>query len=554
MTRTGWMLLALCLCGAAAGDVVILSDGRRFEGQVTRTDGKVIVKTAYGTLEFDASEVAGVRMTPTEDAASRPATRPDAPTDDVAALLTTATRPESLAFLQMRNLSVAAAGAESFRLRQQIRRWQSMAHDRRRRAGRRWLGPEDYAGGRRRFTELREKAVRMLRQARPLPGCQRTREQRRQHAEALRLLRSAAEAWADPLLGDFLVAAADLEAERFRRAQVGFQRCCRAAPRVAMFHQGLGEALAALDRPLEGLLEHLAAARLARDEPEAFWQLQAAMQEVPGKYIHTPAFKEAKAFLDRWTVRRQPSYASKRRTWLTPGRPQRAFGGPLPTLAMDRLAFRQAVGVPAGEAALLVDAAAVRGAEEVFVRIGPDALVPAGTRSTVVTAAAAARELTAVTVYGVEFTAPVVPVRRSVIGTGGEQEPNFEAGQAVVALGLNAFEEMGSEIRRIPGKITAVDPNGRVSVSPRLVAGEGSGPVLTAAGRLVGFLTGRLDVSAMDGGPSRLLGRAALKSLLFQAAHLRAWAPAGVERTGGPQKVDGSHFVVYATFGERLEP
>lgn len=63
------LLLALCLAGTSlADDVVILRDGRRLIGKVTRTPGKVTIKMRLGSATFDEREV--LRIEPHVDAKS----------------------------------------------------------------------------------------------------------------------------------------------------------------------------------------------------------------------------------------------------------------------------------------------------------------------------------------------------------------------------------------------------------------------------------------------------------------------------------------------------
>lgn len=58
-------LLMGILTAVAVGDRVLLKDGRTFEGNVTEADGKVLIKMAYGTISFPASEVAEIIRMPT---------------------------------------------------------------------------------------------------------------------------------------------------------------------------------------------------------------------------------------------------------------------------------------------------------------------------------------------------------------------------------------------------------------------------------------------------------------------------------------------------------
>ncbi len=58
-------LLVLALAASAPADRVVLNDGRSFEGNVTESEGKVIIEHAFGTISFASSEVLAVQRGPT---------------------------------------------------------------------------------------------------------------------------------------------------------------------------------------------------------------------------------------------------------------------------------------------------------------------------------------------------------------------------------------------------------------------------------------------------------------------------------------------------------
>lgn len=66
MSRAAILWLAvLALAASAAGDRVILKDGRTFDGTVTESEGKLVIEHAYGTISFRLSEVASIERGPT---------------------------------------------------------------------------------------------------------------------------------------------------------------------------------------------------------------------------------------------------------------------------------------------------------------------------------------------------------------------------------------------------------------------------------------------------------------------------------------------------------
>jgi len=66
MRRLGAVWLAVGLLAVqAAGDRVVLKDGRVFEGKVTEAEGKVLIEMAYGTISFPRPEVESIQRMPT---------------------------------------------------------------------------------------------------------------------------------------------------------------------------------------------------------------------------------------------------------------------------------------------------------------------------------------------------------------------------------------------------------------------------------------------------------------------------------------------------------
>ena len=215
-----------------------------------------------------------------------------------------------------------------------------------------------------------------------------------------------------------------------------------------------------------------------------------------------------------------------------PDRDLRVREGALPAPDYDRLVFRQAVAVAAAKDVLLVDAAAVRDALAVFVRVDEKTIVPAEAPSTSSFSRHRDRLLVAVDVPGAEF-APVEPARTGA------------AGGTVHALGI--LMELGSDVRTGKASLPA-EAGGRCG---GLLPGEGAAPVLDDAGRLAGFLAGKTDVTLEGGGPDRPVPPEELADLLARAARSSrssgaASAPASSEPAAG------GVLVVYAVAAESL--
>ena len=66
MKRSAAVLLVCVsmLAAPAAGDRIVLKDGRTFEGRVTESKGKVLIELPYGTLSFPSSDVVSIERGP----------------------------------------------------------------------------------------------------------------------------------------------------------------------------------------------------------------------------------------------------------------------------------------------------------------------------------------------------------------------------------------------------------------------------------------------------------------------------------------------------------
>ncbi|HET6429370.1 MAG TPA: hypothetical protein VFJ30_13220, partial [Phycisphaerae bacterium] len=71
MPKRTALLAALLIVAAASADTVVLNDGRRFVGKVTKADGKVRIETAMGPVTVFEAQV--MIITP-EDAPAPPDT------------------------------------------------------------------------------------------------------------------------------------------------------------------------------------------------------------------------------------------------------------------------------------------------------------------------------------------------------------------------------------------------------------------------------------------------------------------------------------------------
>jgi len=598
---TATVLGCLLACGHAASDVVTTITGDTYKGKVIKRDGKVIVDTANGEVVLKAAQV--IHIARSGPVAAQ--TQPEPTTQPVTTLLpiigpdikppvlgaageavtlANLTHPEPIVYLYMRGLAVTPPGAESVSMRKQIQLWRAHAHDRRRKAGLSWLTPKEFLRHRENYEKLLREAEDLMKNAgkgfvppksytgrtssdrrythRTTRNRQREREKRalaEKRIEALRKayekanretavakMREAATTWADPLIRNFLTAIADLWAKNYMRADGFFNHCIRSAPRVAAFHQGLGYAKSKQGRHLESLGAFLKVLALRPDSSEAAAMVREAMKRVPGHQIKSETYLRARETMQHYAKpTRRTTYSTQRVEWLMPGKKTwQTSLVTLPVPTYDRLTFRQAVAVAVGKHALLVDRETVNGALELFVRVDPNTVVRAQPgRSSSYGRTVKPPVAAIISIRGYEFT----PVAAA-------PDTKFDPDQACSAYAMALHQQMGSEVRKVDGKLRPGKDGAGATLSMQLLAGESASPVLTEDGKLVGFLAARCDVKTDNGGPHKLVPLAELANLLKRARTLRPYRSSSrIQREIVPHAVTGRTFPVYATFAETLD-
>lgn len=562
----------LLMAGLAGGDIVYLDDGRELQGRATRTgqtvrlirpDGKVMTFPADSVLYIATGPVDTSTTRPSEPldepAPLPPATSPDnslptpsrapppaAPppppgTGTVSFEASSASRPESLVFMLLRQAIGQANRPEN--LQRQLAYYRGLAHERRRRVGRDWLYPRDFARRRKGFADLLAQAGQHLS---PLRRLDRERfeelsrreqlEVTRHKAAGVRLLDQAAAAWADPPLKHFLLGVSELNNGEATVAYERFDDALTDQPQVALFHQGRGMALAELDRPLDALDDLSTMVRLRPGDEEGVELLRRILTAVPGSRIDQPACTQAKSLAEQFArPRRSRSRRDDETHWLFPGDTVDADRFTLPTPPMDRLDILAAVAVPVAEQVLLVDAAIVRGASDLAVQVDADTLTAARGRTR------RRRQPQPLALLGVEdhsFT-PLVPVK----------DEQITVGLTATAWTTNRLAEMGAALRRQPVTVTAVGPDAQITLSATLLPGESAGPVITDDGRLLGVLAGWDDPFA-DKPNARLYRGEDLSDLLAKASRARI---RNRSRQVTPSPTSGQTFLVWSVHGERFE-
>jgi len=510
------MMAQLALAACVLADTVYVKDGKVYLGEVARKGDKVYVKTVMGgvpvTITLDAADIERIQESkPASRPASRPASAPAVSPDTGRSPEDVVTRPEAMVFLTMQKLSFMPPGVGAYDAQQEVKTFQAKAHDGERKAGGRWLAPKDVIRAKERFQEIikdSRNAMNDLRRAES--GSLSAQADAPKHRRELSVFyRKAAAAWPDDLLGNFLTGAAQIEGLDFTAAQQSFERCLAAAPRVAAFHQGKALALAGRNQNVAGIVSAIDALEVQPDSPDALAFLKQSLDATPGNLMGDPTCVLAKAILARYEAPNRTSGGYRRGTcWLLPGKSVTASEHSLPSLPMDRLEFRQAVGVPVGKHALLADSATLDGAAEAFVVLDGKTTVPAQVVRTFTFGSSSKVALPVSLVY-------VRDAELTPLPADGKEKPVKD--QAVNFYGLAYFEHMGRGIRPVSTIVRGADPNGAAVLSAQLLPGEGAGPVISKNGALLGFLAGRTDPTADGGGPNRFVPVEALSALIKRA-------------------------------------
>jgi hypothetical protein len=542
------ILAGLALAASAQGDTVYMKNGKVYQGEATRNDGKVYVKATMGgvpvIITVDADDVERIQE-------SKSATRPAGQTTSAPAisldtgrtLEDSITRPEAMVFLAMQKLAVMPPGMGTYEAQQNIKTFQAKAHDGERKAGGKWYSPKDVIRAKEKYQEIindSRNAMNELRRAESGPPSART-EVPRYRRELAVFYRKAAAAWPDDLLSVFLTGAAQIEGLDYIAAQHTFERCIAAAPRVAAFHQGKALALAGRNQPVACLASAVDAIELQPDSQDALAFLKQSLDATPGNLMSEPTCVLAKAVMDRYEAPNQKSGGSRRGiSWLLPGKSVTVWENTLP---MYRLEFRQTVGVPVGKHALLADSAALDGAAEAFVVLDGKTTVPAQVVRTSTYGSSGKVALPVAVVY-------VRDVELAPLPADGKEKAGKD--QAVSFYGLSFFEQMGGKIRPVDALVRGVDPNGAAVLSAQLLPGEGAGPVISKNGVLLGFLAGRTDPTAEGGGPDRFVPVDAMSALIKRAQQSAStgYGYSRNKRQVAPKPAPGQYFTVFVTAAE----
>lgn len=547
------MLLAGCLLAAiATAETVYLNDGREIEGDVTREGQQVIITKPNGetvrVAESSVLYISGTTQpaaTPAHDAkTTEEPTESFAPTATI--VLDNAVMPETYVWTYMRRNQPDTA--DHYRRRVQ---------DKQRKIGSQWYDPEDFVRRRKTYSDALLEGSRILEKAATLDidardtrtRTRNLRAYRRLRATGTRKLHDAASHWADPLLRRFLLGVAELHAEDYRAAILQFQNCLREAPHLAAFYQGLGLAQLGEGQHLDALESLTTVLKLRPETPEAAQLLRTAVEAVPGQYINSKAFIEAKTLLEKFPDEEEDGRRGRhdKIEWLLPSDVEGVSLHSLPVLEVDRYVMKQALAVPVGPQTLLTDVAALQGALRAYVELDADKVVPLALPRRWDDAAAPAVLVNAPLAT---FT-PLVDADN--IEDGNLPTPP-EPGESVNVHGMNVLMEMGSEPRLFATTVKLelspeADQVGQYALEAGLAPGEATAPVFDDQQKFVGLLAGKTDTD-----PANFTHR--FYTLADLADIIEDVKPPRRSRRDPqlePVKATGIVFKIIAIHGERFE-
>ncbi|MFP4106742.1 MAG: tetratricopeptide repeat protein [Phycisphaerae bacterium] len=567
-------IILLAICTPALADVVYLTNGKMYEGVVTKKDGKVRIKLQHDTIEVPESQVITIVESEvkksndhkTSGSTGSTETFPDPLTGTVTTdpvpmdfSVATADRPEVAAYALMRQIMSTPAGEKRTELRESVQKWRVVAHDQKRRVGGSWIDPSEFIRRRKKYIERVGELESELRKLRWATDRSRTSQdkKRRQLLKIGGELRQAAQVWTDPAIRSFLTGLTYIVIDSHRQAEPFFRRAREDAPNVAGLIQGHAISLVEANRPKLAVEAAMEVLRLHPENKDAIELLQETMEKAPGRVINSDEYKAAKKLLAQYELKPRVSVSSSRGVrWLMPGKGWYARRGGMPTPSYDRLEFKQAVAVPVGKHTLLMDEAVLEGALEAYIEIKPGLFSPVEPRSSRYSSSRSQKPLPLrlVHVKDYEFvpTVDIKPQSRRTTQPAKREVP-FEGNTTVTAYALGVFREMGTAMRTPAGAVKSVADTGDAEVSVSLLPGEAAGPVLTDKGKLVGFLAGRTSLKD-QGGPHKLHGLGHILDVIERAVSSRSFrSHSRVERKVEPQKVEGIAFRVLVIHAERFE-
>ena len=568
MAVTRVIMILLLLAGASAADTVYLRDGRQMVGKVTKEAKRYKVEMTYGTVYVDELDVIYVAE---GTGTTLPATAPAAveePAKPVAVSVAPSVRwnladivvPDPAAFMLGRELEALGTEAtEAARL--QLPQWKINTHEGQRKVWEDWLPRDEQRRRRSEFDKHVKNAVELARQAKSATWSRKPEDiakGKRQEEQGQLAFYDAARAWPDFTFQLFIQGVLDLRAGKDKAAEQRFRTCIEREPLVAAYHQGRGLALSKVKRPLEALAEFVTCLELRDDSYEPIRLVETAMKDVPGTQVRDPIYMKAQDLLARYEPPKSatPSYSAfnPATPWLMPGKPWMWAADNLsPAPPYDRVVARQCLAVPLTEdGVLVVDEAAIAGAEVMYLQVAPDLLLraepaaPSYSYWSPSTQKTKPVPLSAIRVEGCTFT----PVDM-------EKPAKIAAECDVTVRAANLYRAMGTETR--VGVCRAKPAGAEVQILPGLLPGETVG-VATKDGQFAGFLSARTRLDSDDWGKSQFMdpldvaAYAARTKKSPRSKSMSSWNSPTLKADAPKFTAKGDVFLLHVLIGEKPPP
>jgi len=572
------MLWFLCFGACVVwADTVYLDDGTEVQGKVVRGEKEVRVTTADGKTQaiaaskvlYVASDQAKPDDSPIATDSSTPTAAPiSAPAAGEGRIMSTSPRgiaeggrgpdkvtlPETMIFTLQRRMD-GASDAGKAKWSSQLHKYRALAHDKRRKFNGKWYDPKEFTLRRERYIATLDEAKQAFKKVKKESSKTKLTQNeqslnRRWKAAGYKKLRDAAGVWTDPLVRIFLLGIVAMDEEDYSLAEKLFKQCVLQNPEVAVFHQGLGEALRRHEKYNEALDSFLTLEALMPGSKDALQLLAASLRAAPGDLKQTSAFLRATQRLEeagyvepkkkKGSRRSSQSSRSTKIVWLFPNGRISQRENPLPVLPTGRVVIRQRIAVPIAKHKLLIDRHVVEEASAIRIQIKPGEYITLEADDFKVRGDEDnSRLFWLLEVDGIEFTpvtiAPDLP----------------PADETVTSHAVDFLAEMGHKPRPGPLKLKIEDE----VVTPSLgtLAGEASAPVFDRKGALLGFLLGRTDPESDDENKVFL----PIQPWEEAIEKLRTKKKRRSRRDKGepkePKKVAGTTFLVRALHQEQLE-
>ncbi len=287
-------------------------------------------------------------------------------------------------------------------LRDRLKLYQGLAHDKAVRADDRWLSGDELKKRCDEFTRQHDKAVQMQQQAaalRPQPrpmltgnyqyrqsmlqqwqvaNQQLSQEKDGLMRNSLERLLAAARLWPDPLIRRFLLAQASLLARNYSAAEQEFSACSAEGPLVAAFYEGRAMARGGQNRLMDALDDRVKAFYLDTTDSEAYLALESAYHNAPGQQSSAPAFKTAKKLMDEYELPSGYRTAAQRgqTLWSMPGGAWKADPNDITVPQYHSVIARKTVAVPIAAGLVIADNDALEDAAEILLEVDKGQYVP----------------------------------------------------------------------------------------------------------------------------------------------------------------------------------